>query len=349
MSELMFHKYPSIENSEKDLMVDKIRNHGYEYITYCVTEKVHGSNTQIDYNCHTHEFEYNKRSGLIEDNERCYNVQECFEKIKPNVIALADYLAPIVANKLEIVRVFGEIFGGSYPHPDVPRNNKATKVQKGVWYSPDNNWLAFDISYKLEGDPKNYFLAGEDFYKACDAVGITAVPLLTVADSLTKALEYPNNGASAVHKIYNLPEIENNIMEGVVIRPYKDDYWMGQTRVILKNKNDHFKEKSHEPKPDLTLTYSDNVNKALAEVATYVTANRVNNVISHEGEVKEEDIGRLIGLTSKDIVTDYIKDSKVWNLLEKVECKIITKRIQSQVAPIVRQEVYRRLADERTD
>ena len=37
------------------------------------------------------------------------------------------------------IRVYGEVYGGAYPHPDVPRDTKWTgkSVQKGIWYSPD--------------------------------------------------------------------------------------------------------------------------------------------------------------------------------------------------------------------
>lgn len=346
----LFTKYPSIEQSEKEYIVQKIRNHGYEHICYCITEKIHGSNTQIDYDLTTGKFEYNKRSGLIAEGEKCYNVQAIFENLKGNIKDLAKYLsAPIKAETgkdLEVVKVFGEIFGGHYPHPDVQRVHSAMKVQKGVWYCPDNYWMAFDVAYKLKGDDRTYFLSAEDFFIACAAVEIPTVPVLKIASSLTQALEYPNDGKSVVYKQLGLPELEDNIMEGVVIRPAHKDLWMGQTRVILKNKNERFKEKSHEARPELTIEYSDNVNKALAEVSAYITENRVENVISHEGEVKEEDIGKLIGLTSKDIFEEYTKDSEVWSSLEKIECKIVSKHVAKNVAPLVRAAVYRRLAEQ---
>lgn len=341
-----FKKYPSIENTEKDYIIQKIRNHGFEYKKYCITEKIHGSNTQIAYYPETNEFSYGKRTCFIEEGEHCYNVQEHFERLKNDIVKLYHYLRDSLNEELTSVIVYGEIFGGAYPHPDVPRDNKATKVQKGVYYTPANSWMAFDISYTVKDKSETYFLSAKDFILACDAICIPTVPVLKIVDTLTEALEYPNDGTSVVYKFfYNLPEIEENIMEGVVIRPFEKDLWMGQTRVILKNKNEKFKEKSHEPKPDLTLNYSDNLKTALSEVETYVTENRINNVISHEGEVSESDIGRLIGLTAKDVVDEFGKDSKVWNLLEKVEQKIITKHIAHLASSLVRAAVYERLAE----
>ena len=348
MERQLFSKYPSIELSDKDFVVNKIRNHGYEHIKYAITEKIHGSNTQITYDCVTGEFEYAKRSCPLEEGEHCYNVQQCFENLKGNVIDLVKYLTPTLPKELDAVKVFGEIFGGSYPHPDVKRNVHASRVQKGVFYSPDNHWSAFDIAYRLKGDETFTFLGASDFFLACDVCNIPTVPLLKVANNLTEALEYPNNGSSVVYKNYNLPEItsEENIMEGVVIRPFDKDLWMGQSRVILKNKNDHFKEKSHVVRPEVTQNYSENLNNALAEAATYITVNRVNNVISHEGEVTENDIGRLIGLVAKDALDEYLQESKTYPLLEKPECGIVKKMFARQFAGLVRQEVYRRLSEE---
>lgn len=342
---IMFSKYPSIELSEKEYIIDKIRNHGYALQPYAITEKIHGANTMIAYNCLTDEFEYGKRNGLIAENERCYNVQTCFDNLRNNIRDLAEYLKPTLTKELEVVKVYGEIFGGAYPHPDVPRNQHATKVQKGVFYSPDNHWLAFDIAYMVKGDPTTYFLGAEDFFLACGACAIGTVPLLAVVNTLDDALAYPNDKPSVVYKLYDLPELENNIMEGVVIRPTKADLHMGMTRVILKNKNTRFKEVSHTPKQDLTKEYSDNLNKALAELTSYITENRVENVISHEGEVVESDIGKIIGLTAKDIMEDYVQESKVFSLLEKVEAKIVSKRLAGLISPVVRTVIYRRLRE----
>ena len=84
----------------------------------------------------------------------------------------------------------------------------------------------------------------------------------------------------------------------------------------------------------------------MEEVSTYITENRVNNVISHIGEVKEADIGKVIGLTAKDVMEEFVKDSKTYNLLEKPEAKILSKKIATLTAPVVRQAIYKRLMEE---
>ena len=42
-----FYKYSSIENSYQSQYIDKIKEQGFGDISYCVTEKIHGSNTQV--------------------------------------------------------------------------------------------------------------------------------------------------------------------------------------------------------------------------------------------------------------------------------------------------------------
>ena len=341
--ETNFHKYPSIENTYQEEFINRIRMNGYADIKYFITEKIHGSNTQIAYDLRTGEFTYGRRTAPLEDGEKCYNVQSCFDKIKDNVIELAEYLKPsvqaITKSELLTVIVFGEVFGGSYPHKDVPKDNHASRVQKGVFYSNHNQWKAFDVAYTVAGSDRLHFLSGFDFFTACGAVGIDTVPLLAVVNNLDEALAYANNGTSIVYKNYDLPELENNIMEGVVIKPWNADIWIGQHRLALKNKSEAYKEKSHEKKIDVQKEYSENVKKALEGISAYITENRVNNVISHEGEVTVKDIGKIIGLSAKDAVEDFKKESPVWNLLEKAEEKIVTKAIQAQMAALVRKVI----------
>ena len=41
--------------------------------------------------------------------------------------------------------IFGELFGGYYPDKSVPKVQDATRLQQGVFYSPDNDFCAFDL------------------------------------------------------------------------------------------------------------------------------------------------------------------------------------------------------------
>ena len=114
---------------------------------------------------------------------------------------------------------------------------------------------------------------------------------------------------------------------------------MGQSRVIIKNKSAQFLEKSRVKKVNIQVDIPEAVKKAIEEVSQFITEARVNNVISHLGEVTAKDVGNIIGLVAKDVLEDYKKEYNTLNLLEKVEEKMVTKELQRQVSFIVRKVV----------
>ena len=79
----------------------------------------------------------------------------------------------------------------------------------------------------------------------------------------------------------------------------------------------------------------------MEEISQYINENRVNNVISHVGEVTEKDIGKIIGLTSKDVLEDYNKDYNTLKEMEKEYQKMVTKYLQTEVAKAVRGVILR--------
>lgn len=342
--ETVFKKYPSIENSYQGDFVQKIMDNGYRNIPYCITEKIHGSNSQITYNLATKEFVLGKRNDILPVDETFYNLQHCTNPLKPAIAELALKLEKQCADigqRVLSVTVFGEVFGGSYPHPDVPKDKDAFKVQKGVFYAPSNHWLAFDVGYMIAGSDRMYFLPASLFIGSCLSVGIPIVPVLAIVNTLDEALNYPCDGQSLVFEQYDLPKLEDNIMEGVVIRPQFKDVWFGNSRLILKHKNDKFKEKWKERKEVSTeVELPANVKQAIAEISSFVTESRVQNVISHIGEVTEKDIGRLIGMCSKDALEDYRKEFKTLDFMEKQEEKMVTKQLNTMMSDVVRKTVF---------
>ena len=132
-------------------------------------------------------------------------------------------------------------------------------------------------------------------------------------------------------------------MEGVVIKPYEVDVFIGQTRVVLKNKNSTFAEKSHAKKPDVQKELPENIAKVVAELQTYATENRVNNILSHYGQMskaeKIQKLGMLICETNKEIIEEARK-AGVFNTLEtKLEVKTATGKLNHVVANLVKKVI----------
>jgi Rnl2 family RNA ligase len=243
--------------------------------------------------------------------------------------------------------VFGEMFGGNYPHPDVKNDNKIALIQKGVHYCPTHEFYAFDLyvsttdtGYYLTVDEANaYYEHGGFFYAKTLFRG-----------TLEECLKYPNDALSKISEWLNLPPIEENICEGVVIRPVKPAYLRNGARVLLKNKNERFAEKKsikkRQPRLFVEPSYSEMLNKLLLVVTEYVTENRLNNVVSKIGEISvPKDTGKLIGLFSKDVLEDFLKEhSGNYAGIEKSEQKLLNRHVNLLATNLIKKIFFQRLS-----
>jgi len=231
--------------------------------------------------------------------------------------------------------VYGELYGGSYDHPEIVRNLKAHKIQKGIDYSPDNHFVAVDIRV----DDK--FLDFEVMQDACKDANIPCIPALMYG-SMGDCLKHANDFQSTLSGWFGLPEIKGNICEGVVIRPCKTQFVFNHSRVILKSKNDKFKEKGRKPKKvRVAQQMSKQGEKVLKNILKYVVENRYDSVVSKVGEVQPKDFGTVQGLFAKDVFEDFKKDKKYkrYTQLEKDERKVIHKTLNHEVARVIKKKL----------
>jgi Rnl2 family RNA ligase len=336
---LTFKKYNSIENTcNKDFM-DRIKLEGYNTLTYVVQEKVHGAN-----GCFVtdgKEVHFAKRTGLVETGEQFYNYEELLARYKERVIRLFFRIKERYPNT-ENVWVYGEMFGGKYPHPDVKNDSKVMCIQKGVFYSPAHEFYGFDI--RALGTEIDQYLSVYESNELFESGGFFYAKTL-FEGSIDECLSYPNAFPSRIAEWFGLPPIEDNICEGVVVRPIETVFFKNGSRLLLKNKNSKFAEKKsirkRQPALFVEPTYSETLNYLLPVVEEYVTENRLNNVISKIGEVSfPKDTGRLIGLLSKDVLEDFLKEhSGVYASLEKSEQKILNRHINKQATDLIK-KVY---------
>lgn len=332
-----FKKYNSIENHYREEWINRIKVQRPDLAKgkWAITEKVHGTNVQFGFDG---EYTVGKRTGFIEEGERFYNIQKFAEYYKGPIKAIYEECKK--RYNCNSVIVFGELFGGSYPHKEVEKDNTAQKVQKGVYYCPMNEIMFFDIYMDDRYLPVKEFEDVMDTVKNKGYIELIYQHSILV-DGIDNAVKYPNDEPSQMYKIWGLPELEDNIREGIVIKPYEQDAFIGQSRVIIKSKNDRFSEKTHEKVDKPKVEVPEFVQKCMEEISQYINENRVNNVISHVGEVTEKDIGKIIGLTSKDVLEDYNKDYNTLKEMEKEYQKMVTKYLQTEVAKAVRGVILR--------
>ena len=336
---LEFKKYNSIENTYNKEFMDRIKLEGYDSLQYVVQEKVHGANCCFVTNGETVQFA--KRTGWVEAGEMFYDYEELVERYIEKTIKLFHRVKKDYADMTNL-SIFGEMFGGKYPHPDVSNDKKVMCIQKGVLYSPKHEFYAFDLCVQVSDSRK--YLSVNEISEYFETGGFLYAKTL-FQGTLEECLSYPNAFESKIAGWLGLPAIEDNTCEGVVIRPIETVYFGNGSRLLLKNKNSKFEEKKsirkRQPRLFAEPTYSDELNVLLVVVESYVTENRLNNVISKIGNISvPKDFGRLIGLFSKDILEDFLKEHESeYALVEKSEQKILNRHINKLATQLIK-KVY---------
>ena len=336
---LKFKEYSSIENVERKKEINLIIQQGHSTGQWVVSEKIHGAN--FSFWITKDEIKCARRSGFLGEDSAFFNFQDVKSACEKSLRDIFDYVVSIDAG-VECVTIYGELFGGNYQHPDVERTYMAMSVQKGVYYNPGNKFMAFDMV--LRGETSNRVMNDTFVHTTCDMFGLAHVPIL-FKGTFEECLQYPNEFQTRVPEFYGLPAIENNIAEGVVIKPVEPKFFWNGSRVILKNKNEKWSERAKKQKScsdsnkenkfDFELTVE--ASKLLEDVLTYVTENRLRNVLSKMEAITDRMFGMIVGNMNRDVMADFLKDNKdAFMVLEDKERKMITKRMGNSVMTLVR-------------
>ena len=360
---MLFKSYCEIENSYSSKFMNAIHEQGFDNpeIQYAVFTKIDGSNLQCSIN-ENDEFIVGSRSKWIErgDNFLGYeralrneNVEECLRIMKKKY----EEKYSIPNEDKWAFTVFGELCGGFYRHPDIMPIKGAIKVQNRIDYCPDNMWVPFDIRITQYRDGETYskYLDCDTVKELCDVANLPC-QIERFRGTLEECLKYPNDFIDDTgHILWGLPIISNNITEGVVIKPIYPEYFRNGQRVIIKNKNDKFKERTIKapkekveeiPMNDLELKYFNIMRE-------YMSESRLYSVISKIGEVNQKKFGMIMGLFVKDLLEDF--NSEYQDEIKKIEketdvdnfnFKKALKAIQKEAADFIRPTFLKILNDQ---
>ena len=322
-----FRKFSSIENTYRTKEINDIVEQGLNTGMWCVQEKVHGANFSFWYD--GADLRVAKRTSFVDGN--FFNCQVIVDKYGENVKALFDYMKGVNPN-IETVHVFGELYGGSYP--GLKSDTKA--IQKGVFYFNELDFYAFDIRIAsstgkvdyLDVDEANRLFDKFDFFFAKHVF----------TGSFEDCLAYTNEYDSTIPALKGMPALETpNICEGNVIRPIKITRNRQGNRLILKNKNEKWSEKSHKSRtPKVPVAVPEHVQKYIVALSAYITENRLRNVLSKYGTVAQKDFGKLSGLLIKDALAEFMLDNPEFPTLPKDDKKIVTKQAGRMGADLIR-------------
>jgi len=326
---MQFRKYNSIDNVTRTKTINFIIENGFHRGEWVSTLKVHGAN--YSYWCNGEIVKRAKRSGWLGDDEVFYGDNH-FNYTK-NVLEMFYWIKNNVDKTLTELKIFGEIYGGYYNHPDVEKVPDAVRVQKEVCYCPDNRFIVFDIYFN------DICINWDKVKEYTEQFGFECVPELDRGDFETLR-ESTTIFSDPLYKRYGLPKIENNDAEGWVLKPVEAVFTKIGDRIILKGKNPKFAEKSSKKKKVKSpVKLSPEAEFLNNELSFYITENRLKNVLSH-GDIKDitsKDFGKLLGLMSKDVFNDFMKDYKDdFEGLNEKEQKILKKNMNKEVANLIR-------------
>ena len=300
-----------------------------------VQEKVHGAN--LSFITDGANVISAKRTELIPETEQFFNSKLVQQYYKNNILALYNEL--YLKYSIHTLTIFGELFGGGYPHADVPRNENAKLVQRGIYYCPQNDFYAFDILLDNER-----YLDVATTAALLEKFGFIYAKAL-YEGSLKDCLDYPNSFKTTIPNEFALPELEGNICEGVVIRPVEPSFLRTGSRILIKNKNEAWAENNNFIDKTILSKLLHDEGEELSEQATMlceevyklITRNRLSNVLSKVGDVNpQKDLGKVLGLYNKDALAEFFKNFKnEYDALEKHESKLVNKFLNKHAAQLI--------------
>lgn len=309
---------------------------------WVMSEKIHGANYSIIIYADG-SVKSATRTAVIEDNVSFFNHVDVRSRYEDNLKLAFDIIQKFVDFKIWSIQFIWELFGGEYPGV---KNDGSIKVQKWVFYTNINDYAMVDILVISEDGEIGKYLNYDEFYYIADGLNIPIAPILAygkLEDLISIDVE---TFESVVPWLYNMPSIENNIAEGVVIKPKTNAYLPSWERVIIKKKSDKFKEVSREkknPRPQQEMVEaSPEFNELTTIIEDYLNENRVESAQSKFPQGMQY-IGDIIGDFSKDVYEQVHLDleSKIFSLSED-ERKLFRKYLGKRSTDYVKQILFKR-------
>ncbi|AUM58455.1 RNA ligase [Proteus phage phiP4-3] len=327
---MQFIKYDSIENIDNTKLVEKAFFEGKTApgIPWIAQEKIHGTN--FSFICDGVDVVCAKRTNLIGESEAFFGYELILKRYKQNILDMFNTVKESMPD-LELLTVFGEYAGPG--------------IQREVDYEEKDFWV-FDIL--INGD-----LVDALFLRMLSSkTNLKICPVILTGDfdelsNLERSFDSLIPEFNAIVKEHGIPaanahvfgpqkEGSENIAEGYVLKPITPTQFNNKSRVIFKCKNAKFKEtgkvKTIRPTPELSNDDQELVNFS----TSYITAQRLSNVISHVGEISSKDFGKVQGLMMQDVLKDMLKAGH--DILDYDDPALIKKSIQKEIQEFIRKD-----------
>lgn len=336
-----FTSYEKIPESPQQWGLEPAGFRMLEKARWVVTEKIHGAN--FCFVADGSNIRCANRRQFLEQDEPFFGYQELLGRLRERVLLVAALVRRQV--NASTVAIYGELFGGAYPHPDVQPNQSVQPVQTGIYYVPGIEFCAFDIAVEI--GPERTYLDYERVLEFCHQADLfVAEPLLI--GTYAAAMAYPVGFSSTIPRRLGLPPLsEPNLAEGIIIKPVKALEVSGShglIRPVLKKKIPAFAEDKRysaaQRWPARPVEYSSLLETLQWAAFSMVTENRLQSAISKIGPGRARDgrhMQRLFRLVVDDIV-DQLKEeySEALQSLSSSNRKLLTQGIQREVRELLR-------------
>ena len=334
----MYSGYVKIADSSSNWLASKKESKLIKTTRWCVLEKVHGSCFCFVYDVVASTIDVAKRKEILKEDDGFFGYSAIMEETLPKIKNVVQYVDANYAENKTKICIYGELFGGIYPHKDVIANTDVHPVQSGIYYSPNLHFYAFDISILNEKFEK--YLDYEFSLKAFKTNNLLhAAPLFI--GSFEESTNYKIGFNTTIPSFFKLPLIEGNKAEGIVVKPMKEinvTTANGQlVRAIVKIKIPEFSEKKFgEVKKPVLITNIDfdyYTYFVEHELDNLMTINRVNNAISKIGE---RDKNRLIELVLEDVIYE-VENNELWKELMVDQQHNVLSEARKQVEILIKE------------
>jgi Rnl2 family RNA ligase len=313
-------------------------------LQWVVTEKIHGANFSFVYE--GNKLLFAKRKAYLKWTDDFFGFQSVVSLAEENITRLFEQLR--VDIKAEKYIIYGELFGGKYPHPNVIPHPHIQAIQTGVYYCPSIHFCAFDIA--VESNKKKQYLDYKSAIAYFEQFNLFYTKAL-FSGKLNEALNFDIKINSQIPAQFNLPEIASNLIEGVVIKPLIHTGLSNLPfRPILKLKNPEFDEekKFHEAEKwsyiPIVTSHSEELSFLVDEMTNYITRNRLNNVMSKIGGLDLANEKRLSEIKHEflqDILIDFNdNNNKILDAINTRQKDWVSNRIQIHIAAFINKFIH---------
>ena len=231
---IQFKPYPSIGDAADAAWMAQVREKVEMGTLFAVQEKVDGAN--VSFLCDDLEVRMARRTAILDPLEPFFGYQQVLERYSGHIYHIYNRLR-LSCPEMTSTAVYGELFGGYYPHQDVQPDPQGWPVQKGVWYAPGHEFYAFDIYVFTSGG--GFFLPVMEANALFSDAGLLYAWNRFVG-RLDDCLDYPPSFPTAIPGELGLPPIEDNLCKGIIIKPLDPIVLPDGSRIAIKKKNPTF-------------------------------------------------------------------------------------------------------------